>query len=124
MVRKVEFETAQRSAPTISVRCGRSNIQIEDSTSSKSKSKTIRSLPWTQCAPRSNTLARSVRVSHDDDVRDDASRDDDEAVRVGNLHGDAECFLPLLQNDEECIAPWTVQVCVPPLRVGDGFHTA
>ena len=103
---------------------GRSKIQIEDSTPSKSKSKTTRSLPRTQLAPRRDALARSGRVAHDDDVRDDACRDDGEAARVGTLHGDAECFLPLLQNDEECIAPWTVQVCVPPLRVGDGFHTA
>ena len=46
--------------------------------------------------------------------------------RVGNLHGDAACFLPVLQNDEEYIASWTVQVRVsrpPRARVGGGLRT-
>ena len=29
---------------------------------------------------------------------------------VGNLHGQSSCFLPLLQNDEDYIAPRIVQV--------------
>ena len=47
-------------------------------------------------------------------------------ARVGNLHGDAACFLPVLQNDEEYIAPRTVQVRVsrpPRARVGGGLRT-
>ena len=31
---------------------------------------------------------------------------------VGNLHGQSACFLPILQNDDEYIAPRIVQVCV------------
>jgi hypothetical protein len=30
--------------------------------------------------------------------------------KEGNLHGQGSCFLPLLQNDEEYIAPRIVQV--------------
>ena len=30
---------------------------------------------------------------------------------VGNLHGQSACFLPILQNDDEYIAPRIVQVC-------------
>ena len=31
----------------------------------------------------------------------------------GNLHGQSACFLPILQNDDEYIAPRIVQVRVP-----------
>lgn len=31
---------------------------------------------------------------------------------VGNAHGQGSCFLPLLQNDEDYIAPRIVQVSV------------
>ena len=34
------------------------------------------------------------------------------AGTVGNLHGQSSCFLPLLQNDEDYIAPRIVQVCI------------
>ena len=30
--------------------------------------------------------------------------------KTGNLHGESSCFLPLLQNDDEYIAPRVVQV--------------
>ena len=30
---------------------------------------------------------------------------------AGNLHGESACFLPILQNDDEYIAPRIVQVC-------------
>ena len=30
---------------------------------------------------------------------------------AGNLHGESACFLPILQNDDEYIAPRMVQVC-------------
>lgn len=33
-----------------------------------------------------------------------------ESASVGNIHGQSSCFLPLLQNDEEYIAPRTVQI--------------
>ena len=42
-------------------------------------------------------------------------------ARVGNLHGHATCFLPLLQNDDEFIALRTFQVRVPSPCVGGGL---
>eukprot|EP00578_Thalassiosira_sp_NH16_P024189 CAMPEP_0181100382 /NCGR_PEP_ID=MMETSP1071-20121207/13163_1 /TAXON_ID=35127 /ORGANISM="Thalassiosira sp., Strain NH16" /LENGTH=192 /DNA_ID=CAMNT_0023183107 /DNA_START=353 /DNA_END=932 /DNA_ORIENTATION=+ len=35
---------------------------------------------------------------------------DDDDASVGNLHGQSSCFMPLLQNDEEYIAPRIVQI--------------
>lgn len=34
----------------------------------------------------------------------------DSTVSVGNLHGQSSCFMPLLQNDEDYIAPRIVQI--------------
>jgi len=31
---------------------------------------------------------------------------------VGNMHGESSCFMPLMQNDEDYVAPRTVQVRV------------
>ena len=42
--------------------------------------------------------------------------------KEGNLHGQGSCFLPLLQNDEEYIAPRIVQVSVIAFFVLDFFR--
>jgi len=35
------------------------------------------------------------------------------SAALGNLHGESACFLPLLQNDEQYIAPRIVQIAGP-----------